>query len=136
MICVDANVVVNLIMGRGQRTVELWTQWLDDDETLVAPTLMPYEVTNALHRYLAAGVLDEAALHDRLHSALALDVELRAPTDLHARAARLAVELGRPATYDAHYLALADTVGGTFWTADRRLFNATSARFSAIRLVE
>jgi predicted nucleic acid-binding protein len=25
------------------------------------------------------------------------------------------------ATYDAHYLALADYLGGEFWTADRRL---------------
>jgi predicted nucleic acid-binding protein len=33
----------------------------------------------------------------------------------------MARELELPATYDAHYLALAQQLGAVFWTADQRL---------------
>jgi len=42
----------------------------------------------------------------------------------HARALELAHRFGQPASYDAHYLALAERERCDVWTADERLWNA------------
>ena len=44
---------------------------------------------------------------------------------LSTRALELALRSKRPASYDAHYLALAEYLGCELWTADERLWNAT-----------
>ncbi len=56
-----------------------------------------------------------------------LAVQLMQPPGLHRRAWELARHFGRPAAYDAHYLALAEMKGCPLWTADKRLFNAVRA---------
>jgi predicted nucleic acid-binding protein len=48
----------------------------------------------------------------------------------------LADRFALPAAYDAHYLALADWLGGEFWTADRRLAKAVGEALPWVRLVE
>jgi predicted nucleic acid-binding protein len=45
----------------------------------------------------------------------------------------LATRFNRPATYDAHYLALAEMMDCEFWTADERLFNAVRDELSWAR---
>ena len=44
-------------------------------------------------------------------------------------------ELGLPATYDAQYVVLAEEVGASFWTADKRLFNATAGGRPFVRWI-
>lgn len=39
------------------------------------------------------------------------------------------------ATYDAHYLALADQLGAEFWTTDRKLVRAVQPSLPWVRLV-
>ena len=41
--------------------------------------------------------------------------------------------LKRTATYDSHYLALAEHLDCRFWTADERLYNAAKDQFPRIR---
>ncbi len=45
----------------------------------------------------------------------------------------LAERFRRPATYDPHYLALAEREGCEFWTADERLWNAVKADLPWVR---
>ncbi|MCL6560570.1 MAG: type II toxin-antitoxin system VapC family toxin [Firmicutes bacterium] len=47
---------------------------------------------------------------------------------LHQSALEWAAHLGLPATYDSYYLALADSLGCEFWTADERLYNTVKER--------
>jgi predicted nucleic acid-binding protein len=54
---------------------------------------------------------------------------------LHWRAMDLAERFSLPAVYDAHYLALAERLGGEFWTADRRLVEAVQGALPWVRLV-
>lgn len=137
-VCVDASVVVPLVVGgpRVVRVVELWEQWHEAQCLLVAPTLLLYEVANALHRYVVTGELlpDEAAQALRL--ANDLGVTLHGDALLHRRALELATELEMPAAYDAHYLALAERLAAELWTADRRLVKKVNPFFSWVRLVE
>ena len=55
-----------------------------------------------------------------------LGVQLVPPTlELDRMALRWADRLGQTVAYDAHYLALAETLGCDFRTVDRRLADAT-----------
>jgi len=59
-----------------------------------------------------------------LKAALSLPLRLHGDVSLHRWAVDLAERFSLPAAYDAHYLALAEWLGGEFWTADRRLAQA------------
>jgi predicted nucleic acid-binding protein len=106
--------------------VRMWSAWYEGGHTVVAPGLLYYEVSNALHRYVILGELlpEEAAA--ALEAALALEIDLYSDADLHRRALRLAERFSCSAAYDAHYLALAERLGAAFWTADQRLAKAVA----------
>ena len=93
---------------------------------IAAPYLMPVEVTNALHQRVVRGDLTLEAATQRMESLLSSGLELYQPTHLYRRALELASQLGLGATYDAHYLALAETLGCELWTADEKFFRAAS----------
>lgn len=88
---------------------------------MVAPILLPYEVANALHRYVLGGFLSKPQAEAFLEGALRLNIRLMGEKDLHLRALTLAQALGVQAVYDAHYLALAEKLQADFWTADGKL---------------
>jgi|SRR6185503_8869866 predicted nucleic acid-binding protein len=121
-LCVDASVIIRHVTS--EAIMDLWESWMEEEATIVAPTLLYYEVTNGLYRYQKAGILPPAAVEKALTAALALPIELLANTDLHARAREIAVKYNLPATYDAHYLALAQWMDIKLWTADTRLIKA------------
>jgi len=135
--CVDANLVIRLVADPADRTIQaLWEGWNSEPCRLAAPSLLPYEVTNALYRYYKLGVLSQASVRLALRAALALPVELHEDEALHAAALDLAERLSLPAAYDAHYLALAERLGGDFWTADGRLARAVQGELPWVHLAE
>ncbi len=136
-LCVDANLVIRLVVDPSDRTVQqLWEQWADERRQLAAPTLLHYEVANALYRYQALGLTSPSSAQLALRAALALPIHLHGEPDLHRRALELAQRFSLPAAYDAHYLALAEYLGGEFWTADGKLARAVPASVSWVHLVE
>jgi predicted nucleic acid-binding protein len=127
-ICVDANLVVRLVaIAPDERTLALWERWRADNTDLVAPMLLRFEVTNALHRYQRAGALSEKAAMNALNAAFDLPIQFYSDEDLHKSALAMAGRFALPAAYDAHYLALAERLGATFVTTDQRLANAVQA---------
>ena len=122
-ICVDASLVVRLVdsHSRSEELIALWEQWYEDERSLVAPSLLFYEVSNALHRYVVRGVLLPQEADAALDAGLQLHIRLHTDAQLHRRALDLARQHSLSATYDAHYLALAEHLGAEYWTADRRL---------------
>ena len=99
------------------------------------PSLWRYEITNAMYRSLAAGQIHVDDLERSLNTAFALPLVYHDEREMHVRAAALALELGQPATYDAHYLTLVEQLHLPMLTADRRLHAAALARFPGIELV-
>lgn len=135
-ICLDANIVIGY--GRPDRVpaiAELWRRWVRDRPTLHAPALLKYEVINGVHRMRSAGLMSTEDAGRALTRALRLPIDFHDDDALHLRAFQLAAEHGLPATYDAHYLALAQRLGADFWTTDGKLFKAVSERLPWVRLV-
>lgn len=136
--CVDANFVVKLVNTPSETSpyLTLWDQWEQDQTQIIAPTLLCYEVTNVFHRMKRAGQLLEAEAQQALSNALSLSIRFHNERQLHQRAFDLAHQLNLPATYDAHYLALAQKFQADFYTGDKRLFNTVHSSLPWVHLIQ
>lgn len=136
-LCVDANLIIRLVADPDDETIrQLWERWDTERRQLVAPTLLYYEVVNALYRYQQLGYLSASSVQLAFRAVLALPLQLYGETDLHWRALDLAKKFSLPVAYDAHYLALAELLEGEFWTADGRLARRVHASLPWVHLVE
>jgi predicted nucleic acid-binding protein len=136
-VCVDANLVLRLVADPADEPIQhLWEQWDSERRQLAAPTLLYYEVANALYRYQNLGYLSVSSVQLSFRAALALPLELHGGPDLHWRALFLADKFSLPIVYDAHYLALAELLEGEFWTADGRLARTVQPSLPWVHLVE
>jgi predicted nucleic acid-binding protein len=122
-VCVDASLVVRRVTSQSDPFHAQWDLWEQKNSRLVAPSLLYYEVTNGLYRYEKAGILPLEAVNKALEAALALPIELFGDAELHRQAKNQAKKYKLPASYEAHYLALAERLDIDLWTADARLFN-------------
>ena len=138
MICVDASVAVKWILEeeRSDRADALYDATVEAGQPIIAPPLLPLEVTNILRQRMRAqdGIsLTRATEH--LAAFLALPIEFHNPVGLHHEALVLADALGLPATYDAHYLALAEHLGCELWTDDQRLMRQVAESLPFVRWI-
>ena len=109
--------------------------WNNQGTIIAAPYLMPVEITNALHQRIAQGDLTLEAATQRIESLLSSGLELHQPPHLYSRALELTSQLRQGATYDVHYLALAETLDCELWTADEKFLRAASAVTSKVRWI-
>jgi predicted nucleic acid-binding protein len=137
-ICVDANIIIRLTLKLDDEIIkQLWASWITQEYSLVAPTLLYYEVANGLYRQEKSGRLSSELVRYTLDFALTLPIQLIGDVALHQHAHALATKYNLPATYDAHYLALAERLNVELWTADAKLFNTIqSAGVEWVKLVE
>lgn len=134
-VCVDANIVVKLVVPEPDRSLALalWGEWLNEDREIIGPYLFSFEVTSAIWRKAKRGLMGVEEAREAIRGALMLGVRLLHPSNISLKAFDLAARFDRPAAYDAHYLALAEMMEGEFWTADERLYNAVREDFPNIR---
>ncbi|MEJ2211777.1 MAG: type II toxin-antitoxin system VapC family toxin [Anaerolineae bacterium] len=136
-VCIDASLVIRLVADPSDKPVrDLWAGWNADRQPLAAPTLLYYEVTNGLYRYQKLGLMSGSSVQSALQAALALPIKLYGDLVLHERARRMADRFSLSATYDAHYLALAQWLGGELWTADGRLARGVQPALAWVHLVD
>jgi predicted nucleic acid-binding protein len=96
--------------------------------------LIHYEILNALYQYERHGKLEAETVAEAFDVALGLPIRLYSDSALHLRAIQIARRFTLPATYDAHYLALAERLGTELWTCDARLVRKVGPDFSWLRL--
>jgi predicted nucleic acid-binding protein len=118
-----------------QSIVSLWEQWIADRAEIIAPSLLRYEVTNALYRSAAIGIVSETEAIDIVRSLDRLPIKYFDSAALNVSAFRIARTLDLKAAYDAHYLALSQRESAEFFTVDKRLVAAAQASHSFVHYV-
>lgn len=138
LICLDASFIIRYLTNIDTQSVyeQYWQQWKTNQYILVAPTLILYEITNAFHRLIVAGEITSSEAEFLLERALNLGLMLYGDAQLHQEALKVAQQYNLPATYDAHYLALAQRLRIEFWTADQRLYNAVCNSLDWVHLLK
>ena len=136
-VVVDASVAFKWLVEEenSDKATALTRLWDDEGTQLVAPPLMPFEVANALHRRVVRGDLAVEIAADLIQDLMSLGVALHETPNLHRRALELASQLKQGAVYDAHYLALAESLGCDFWTADQRLYHVAGPGVDNVRWI-
>jgi predicted nucleic acid-binding protein len=136
-VCVDANLAIKLVVEEvySSEARALWRGWIQTGLDVAAPSLLRYEVTSVLRKHVVRSFRTSTESRQALERVLAFEIHYLDPPNFHQRAFDLAEQLNRPATYDAHYLALAEYLGCEFWTADERLVNAVQSRLPWVRWV-
>ena len=134
--CPDASILVRfLVSGEpGSAIANLWESWLDAGYSLIAPTLIFYEVANVLHQHVRQKILTRQEADTAFQLALNLNLVTMMDADLHKRAILMARTHQLPATYDAHYLALSERMGAEFWTLDGKLVSKVQSELPWVRL--
>lgn len=113
----------------------LLNEWNDKEAVILAPTLLAYEATNALHKQIRKGTLPfedaQLALNEIIFDIVSFTFSNNA--SLSIRAIQLAQQFNLPATYDAYYLALAESYNCELWTADTRMWNSLRSKLGWVR---
>jgi len=137
VVVVDASLALKWVLDEpdSQTAVILLDQWTDEGMSVIAPALFTYEVTNTLYRQVVAGKLAYEEAKQGLTELFSIGVLLKFSLyeDISTQAMEFAHQLNLPATYDAHYLALALHENCEYWTADKRLWNIVKGKFSWVR---
>ena len=136
-VVVDASLAVKWLVEEeySDKAHAILRFWVEQDIACIAPHLMPFEVANALHRRVVRGELDVGDCVRMITRLLESRLELHQPPGLHVRALHLASQLKQNAAYDAHYLALAESVGCELWTADERFYRSASTSAENLRWI-
>jgi predicted nucleic acid-binding protein len=136
-VCLDASFLLQLVLHGELVTpaADLWRAWHTEEQDLVAPSLIYYEVSNVLYRYVQAewiSMQDARRVFNRISD---FSIVVYQDSALHRQALEVAERFSLPAAYDAHYLALAQRLGAEFWTADRKLVAAVRGSLPWVHLL-
>jgi len=134
-VVVDASLAIKWVLKEPytDEALALAGEWAVAGINPVVPCLLFVEATNVLHRRAMLGHISMSDARRLLNGLLSLGIEIRESPQIHVRAMELAHELGKPAVYDTHYLALAEMLECELWTADERFFNSVRERQPRVR---
>lgn len=127
LVVVDASLAAKWAIPEPytEQAFALAERWSNEGAHLIAPCLILAEITNAIYKRVQRREMDLHTGQQAMRTVLEFGIEIREEPGLQDRALALAYELKMPATYDAHYLALAEKYGCNLWTGDKKLYNAT-----------
>jgi predicted nucleic acid-binding protein len=137
MICVDASLATKWLFDEEYReqALALAAAAGRAGEQLVGPPLLPIEMTNIIRQRMRRRGLALAEAHEALALFFRYPVAIVSLPRLAQDALTLAATHDLPATYDAHYLALAQHLDCELWTGDQRLLNQLAGRLRFIRWI-
>lgn len=136
-IVVDANVALKWVFNEEDSSIALalLNNWSERGVVVRAPILLAYEVVNILYQKTRRGIINIEQAKEAQEELLLLGLEFDFPQDhtLSRRATKFAHKYNLPATYDSHYLALAEREGCELWTADVRMWRAVQGELLWVR---
>lgn len=136
-IVVDASLAVKWALQESDSTEaeRLLQIWLDQGIELLGASWFACEVSNVLFQRVRGEQINaEKARLDLLDLLGLIDMTDVEPV-VAIRALALAIQFGQRATYDCHYLALAEYLDCEYWTADQRFWTATRDVFPRVRWI-
>ena len=133
----DASLAAKWIFPESysQEALDLLAAQAKARSRIVAPPLLPIEVTTIVRQRMVRGGLPLPDARQRLNRFLSFPVTLAAPLALHDEALIVAATYGLPAVYDAHYLVLAKLLSCDLWTDDRRLLNTLTGKAPFVKWI-
>ncbi len=136
-VLVDASLAVKWVLTEvhSAEAVHLLTEWEQLQVRRLVPSWFMAEITNVFYK----GVRRQTLTIPAARLAVRRISQAVIPRPVGARVAERAIELadllGLSATYDAHYLCLAEREACEFWTADERLWNSVNTILPRVRWV-
>lgn len=133
----DASVVLKWYLPDeecGQQAFNILEQHVAENVALFAPSILPYEVLNAL---LVAERMDRIAedvTEEAFHGFLELGINFLNPFFDYPHILSLARSFRR-SVYDASYLSLAKKNNIDFVTGDKRLYNAVKDKLKWVKWI-
>ena len=137
MIVIDASLVVQLLVLEqfSNQARELVNYWRIMGIRLTAPDFIHAEVASALYKKIPARLISVDFAKAMMLRFYGMDIEYHPSSRLHNRAIDLALELRQRMPYDAHYLALAESLNCDFWTADRPFYRAAQRHHPRVQWI-
>jgi len=136
-IILDASVVLKWYLPDelyGKKALDLLEKFILGTLDIVAPTLLEYELVNALIMAGKRGRLNAGAVMTALEGFKSLGISLLGPAGHYDRIIHYCHAYTRSA-YDGSYLALAERESRELVTADERLFNSVKAELNWVRWI-
>lgn len=138
-VVVDASFALKWVLPETDSSVAivLLNKWMTEHTGVLAPALFAYEVTNIIYRQAASGKITYEEARQSLKKLFSIGIALNFSQyeEISANAMKLAQRFKLSATYDAHYIALAQQEKCEFWTADTRLWNVTKDHLSWVHWI-
>jgi predicted nucleic acid-binding protein len=139
VVVIDANIAIKWVVEEADSHVAdiLLTELLSQRKLIAVPALFFSEITNILLKKVRQNFLTIARAREATALLLNTKMEIHWPVDpqISMDALEIAYTHNLPATYNAHYLALAEREQCEFWTADERLYNSVKEHLSWVRLM-
>ena len=140
IVVLDASFVLKWVLNESDssKALALLTEWASEGVVILAPALLAYEAANALYQHVHSGEFSADAARQSLTDVIlkGLTFDFSSDLALSMRAIELAGQYDLSATYDSHYLALAEREGCEFWTADTKMWRAIRGKLPWVRWLD
>jgi len=136
-VCIDANLIVWSLVPSPYSDVaaSLLQSWRREQVTLIAPALLPFEITSTLRRLVHLREITAEEGEEAFVQFQRIPIRLYHRREIFSTAWHLAQQFNRPRAYDTAYLAVAQMHNCDFWTADERLYNAVRHELTWVRWI-
>ncbi len=139
-VVLDASFVLKWVLNESDssKALALLTEWASEGVVMLAPALLAYEAANALYQHVRSGEFSADAAKQSLTDVIlkGLTFDFSSDLALSMQAIELAGQYDLSATYDSHYLALAEREGCEFWTADTKMWRAIRGNLPWVRWLD
>lgn len=134
-ICVDASLVMKWLVPEdgSEEALRLYRSWIKKDASLVAPSLLDYEIGTALRQKVVRGLLRSDDLFPILEYYKRLNILLLHLIDLVSQAVSAAAALEQPTIYDVAYLLTAKQQKADYVTADEKFSRQAKPVFPFVK---
>ncbi len=134
---IDASVILKWYLPDeefAQKALNILHRHVSGEIVLYAPTILPYEILNALIVAERMGRVNEEVTKNAFNAFLDLEINFLNPFLDYQGIISLARAFDR-SVYDASYLAVANKRDIDFVTGDRRLLNAVRKELKSVKWI-